>query len=165
MYAAASGTYHDRLAGPPMLLLLDERMRNDQDRVADEGEGGGEREPFEDALLRLRHVVEDGLFDEVAGRIGCGQRLASRARGGRFGDISIRISSDNAAGGEGSQEEDEHKDWIGVLQNGDDGPQRGSRAPAVGVVGEEVQLGHGVCLARPARVVETLVQGITRGRD
>ena len=118
-------------------------MGNDQHRVADEGQGRGKGDPFEEALLGVGDIVVDGSLHKVASRVGCGQWLASRAGGGGFGDISIRIRGGNAAGGEGGQEEDEHKDGIGVLQHCDGVAQCGGVGPASSVVvGEEVQLGH-----------------------
>jgi hypothetical protein len=70
-----------------VLLLHDQRVRNDDDRVADKGEGRGQREPLEDALLRLRNIIMDRLLDEVACRVGRGQRLAPGARGGGLCDV------------------------------------------------------------------------------
>jgi hypothetical protein len=152
--------YHDRLAGPPMLLLHDQRVGNDQDRVADEGQSRGKGDPFEDALLRVRDVVVDRSLHKVASRVGCGQRLASRAGGGGFGDISIRIRGGNAAGGEGGQEEDEHKDGIGILQHRDGFAQRGGIGPASIVVGEEVQPGHVQLSGHDERLRQTELGGM-----
>jgi hypothetical protein len=94
-------------------------MRDDYDRVADKGECSCQRHPLEQPLLRLRDIVVDRLLHEVPGRVGRGQRLASRARRGRFGDISIRIRCGDAAEGKSRQEENEHNNRIGILYNGD----------------------------------------------
>ena len=102
-----------------MLVLFGEGLSNDEDRVADEGQGGGQRHPLEDTLLRLGDMIVGRLLDKVAGGVGGGQQLAARASGGGLSDISIRIRGDDAAGGEGGQEEDEDKQRIGVLQDGD----------------------------------------------
>jgi hypothetical protein len=145
MHGGKSLAYHDRFACPPLLLGHDQRMRNDEDRVANEGEGRGQRDPFKDALLRLGDIVVDGFFDKVAGWVGRGQRLASRAGGGGLGDISIRIRGGNAADGEGGQEEDEQENGIGILHDGDGRAQCCGVDPARVVSGEEeVELGVGV---------------------
>ena len=109
--------YHDRLAGPPVLLLHDQRVGNDQDRVANEGQGRGKGDQFEDALLRWSNIVVDNFLDKVACRVGCGQLLPSRASGRGFHTICTSIGRSNAAGGEGGQEEDQHEDWVGTLQH------------------------------------------------
>jgi hypothetical protein len=98
-----------------VLVLFGEGLSNDEDRVADEGQGCGQRQPLEDALLRLGDMVVGRLLDKVAGGIGGGQELAARASGGGLSDISIRIRGDDAAGGEGGQEEDEQNERVGVL--------------------------------------------------
>jgi hypothetical protein len=132
-----------------VLVLHDQRVRDDQHRVADEGQGRGERHPLEDTLLRLRHVVEDGPLDEVARGVGRGQRLAPGARRGRLGDISIRIRRGDAARGEGGQEEDEQDDGIGVLQHRHGLAQARGRAPSQ-VVGEGARHGGVADLGAPA---------------
>ena len=101
-----------------MLLLLDQGMGDDEDRIADKGEGGGEGDPFEESFLRVGDIVMDRLLDKIAGWVGCGQRLAPGPGCSRFGDISIRLGGGDAAGGEGGEEEDEHNDGIGILQDG-----------------------------------------------
>jgi hypothetical protein len=159
-----AGAYHDRLAGPPVLLLHDQRVRDDQHRVADKRQGRGERGPLEDALLRLRHVVMDRPLDEVARGIRRGQRLAPGARRGRFGDVSIRIRRGNAARGEGGQEEDEHDDGIGVLQDRHGLAQARGRAPSQVVAGEgglREEARHGVVagLGSPAETAAWAGEG------
>lgn len=127
-------TYHDGFASPPVLLRLGQSVGNDYDRVADKGEGRGQRDPFKDALLGVRDIIVDQLLDEVAGRIGGRKRLSPRAGCGRFGDIRIRFRSGNAANGEGSQKEDEHNDGIGILQDGDGVAHRAGIGPSLVVV-------------------------------
>jgi hypothetical protein len=143
LYMCCCCAYHDRLAGPPVLLFHDQRVRDDQHRVADEGQGRGQREPFEDALLRLGNVVVDRALDEVARGVRRGQRLASRAGGGGFGDINIRISRGDAAGGEGGEEEDQHDDGIGILQHRNRLAQARGRPPSQVVAGEQRMPGLG----------------------
>lgn len=94
-----------------------QRMRDDEHRVGDEGQGGSQREPLKDPLLRVRDIVVGGPFDEVARGIGCGERLAPRARSGWFGDISIRIRGGDAADSEGRQEEEEHEDGVRIVED------------------------------------------------
>jgi hypothetical protein len=127
-------TYHSGFADPPMLLLLGQGMRNDDDGIADKGESRGQRDPFEDSLLGLGDIIMDEPLDEVAGRIGGRERLSSRTESSRFGDISIRFRGGNAAEGEGSQKEDEHNDGIGILQHSDGGAHRAGVGPSLAVV-------------------------------
>lgn len=111
------GTHHNVVAGPPLLGLLDNGVGDGDGGIAGKGGSGKQRQPGEEQLLRVGDVVVDGPLHKVAGGIGGGQRLASRACGGGFCDISIRIRGGNAADGEGEQEEDEQKDGIAVLQD------------------------------------------------
>lgn len=147
--------YHDGFAGPPILFLHDQGMRNDQHGIANEGECCCKRDPFKDSLLCLGNVIVDGPLDKVACRVGCGQWLASRAGSGGFGDISIRISCCDAAESEDSQEEGQHEDGIGILEDCDRRAQSRGMAPSRGIDGEQLlQLGvgedssHGVFLPR-----------------
>ena len=112
-------TYHDFLAGPEALRFGRQCMCDGDNGVSNEGEGGGQRQPFEDTLLGVGDVVVGGALDEVAEGIGGRQRLASRAGGGGFGDISIRFRGDYRARSEGRQEP--HKQYYGIdpLQHGD----------------------------------------------
>ena len=148
-------------------------MRNDDDGIADKGECRCERHPFEDTLLGLGDIIVDELLDEVAGGIGGRQRLSSRAGCGRFGDISIRFRGGNAADGEGSEEEDEHNDGIGILQHGDGGAHRAGVGPSLAVVvvhvvrpSHAVALSPRICEARQrdSRVAETGGEEIGKGR-
>lgn len=127
-------TYHDSFAGPVLLSGLDQGVGNDNNGIADKGEGGGEGDPFKEALLGVGDVVVGRLLDEVAQRIRGGQRLASRAERGGFCDISIRIRGDDAAQGKSGEEEGEHNDGVGILQDGDGLAQRVGMAPAGGGV-------------------------------
>lgn len=118
-------TYHDVVASPPMLRLVHDGVGEAHCGIADEGGGGEEGQPGEEQLLRVCDVVVGRLLDKVAGRIGCGQGLASGARGGWFGDIRIRIRGGNAADGECDEEEDEQEYGVRVLQN-DEGIANGA---------------------------------------
>lgn len=141
-------------------------MRDDEDGIAEEGQGHGQREPLEDSLLRWRDVVVDRLLDKVAGGVGCGQRLASRAGGGRFGDVGVGVCRGDAAEGEGGQEEDQHKQRVGILQHGEDVVQGGGMLPAwlLGVQLAVVQLGgHGASGVRSARSCARLAAVEGRG--
>ena len=90
------------------------------------------------------------LLDKIPGRVGCGQRLASRAKCSRFGDISIRFRGGNAAVGKGSQKENKHNDRVGILQDGRGGTNWTGIAPSVvdvvegRRVGVGQRIGHGV---------------------
>lgn len=117
-------------------------MRNDHDRVAHKCKCSSQRDPFKDPLLRLRNVIVDRLFDEVASGVGCGERLASWAGCGGFGDISIRISGCDAADCKGGQKEEHQEDWVGVLEHCDCLAEGGSMAPSLGFRGGEAQIGH-----------------------
>jgi hypothetical protein len=152
-----------------MLFLLRQRVHNDEHRVGDEGEGCGQREPLEDPLLGVGDIVVDGALDKVARGVSCGQGLASRARGGGLGDISIRTRRGDAADGEGHEEEQEHNDGVGILQCPDGLVQRLGMAPSRGIGGEESQVElelqfrvHDVLLLRSS---ETRMRGLTGGRD
>ena len=94
------------------------------------------------------------LLDEVAGGVGCGQRLASRASRGRFGDISIRFGCCYAAESEGRQEEEQHEQRVGILEDCEDMMDGGSMLPArLTVVQVAVQQlgGHDVTALHGAR--------------
>jgi hypothetical protein len=151
--AKVQTTYDDGLASPPLLVAFGEGLSNDEDRVADEGQGSGQRHPLEDALLRLGDMVVGRLLDKVAGGIGRGQELAARASGGGLSDISIRIRGDDAAGGEGGQEEDEQDERVGVLEDGDGARQ---------ALGKELRDSHGGGEERERRS-ETARETTTRG--
>lgn len=133
-----------------MLLLHDQRVSDDNNRIGDKGEGRGERHPLKDALLGLGDIIVHRLLDKVARGVGGRQRLASRAGGGGLGDISIRIGGGDAADGEGYEEEEQEEDGIGILQDGDNGGQGRVVGPACVVVGSQGErtAGHGgVCAA------------------
>ena len=96
----------------------------------------------------------------VARGVGCGQRLASRARGGGLGDISIRIRRGDAADGEGHEEEKEHNDGVGILQCPDGLVQGLGMAPSRRIGGEESQ----VVLQLQFRVHDVLLLGSSETR-
>lgn len=151
-----SCTYHDGFASPPVLLFLDQGMGDDEDGIVDKGKSSGERDPFENSLLGVGDMVVGSPLDKIAGWVGGGQRLASRAGCSRFGDISIRLGGGDAAGGEGGQKENKHNDGVGILQDGRDGADRACIGPTVvvevvkrrrvGGVEQQQWFGHGVCL-------------------
>lgn len=150
-----------------MLALLRQRLRDDEDRVAEKRQGHGQREPLEDPLLGRRDVVVDRLLDKVAGGVGCGQRLASGAGRGRFGDVGVGVGCGDAADGEGGQEEDQHEQRVGVLQDGEGIVQRSSVLPArrLAVQLAVGQLGHGASAVRGARSLRLTAVAAGRWRD
>jgi hypothetical protein len=101
-----SWTYHDLLASPPLLVAVDEGVGNGDDGTAHKRRRGEGQQPIEQQLLRVRDVIGDGSLHKVARRVRRGQRLACGAGGGGFDDIRIIIRREDAARGEGGEEED-----------------------------------------------------------
>jgi hypothetical protein len=109
-------TYHGGLPAPPLVLAGIQGVHNDVNGIANEGTGGCHRQPAKHELLRMGDVVVDLALDEVAGGIRGWQRLASGAECGGLGDIGVGVGGDDAARGEGDQEEQQHDSWVRILE-------------------------------------------------
>lgn len=98
-------------------------MDNDESGIGHEGQSGQNRQPGEDQLLGVCHIIVGLMLDKVAGWVGRGERFAAGAGGGGFLEIVAGASGDDAADGEGDEEEEQQEDGIGVLDEMHDGEE------------------------------------------